>query len=371
MKILHLGKFYSPAKGGIESTSKYIVEYLSNHEHRVLCFNNKFKTQYDFINGIPVNRASTLAVIKSQPISFSYLLLLKRMIHEFEPDIIHFHYPNPLVAVYLLMVIPRNIKLVVQWHSDIVAQKSLHKIVKPIEKRLTARADAIITTSPQYGPASEILKPWSQKISVIASAIKKNNFEYDEITKEKVKKLKLQYPNKIVFFIGRHVEYKGIRYLLDSLPQIKTPCHILIAGNGPLTEKLKSEYKNNNIVWLGKIADEDVKSYLYASDVFTFPSITRNEAFGLVLAEAMYCKLPAVTFTIEGSGVNWVSLNNITGIEVPNSDAREFGIAVEKLLSDNSLRIELGNNARKRVEDNFLMSVVGPQYDKLYNNLKL
>lgn len=47
----------------------------------------------------------------------------------------------------------------------------------------------------------------------------------------------------------------------------------------------------------------------------------------------MYCQLPAITFTIDGSGVNWVSLNSETGIEVSNSNALEFGNAIEKLLS--------------------------------------
>ena len=47
-----------------------------------------------------------------------------------------------------------------------------------------------------------------------------------------------------------------------------------------------------------------------------FPSITKNEAFGVVLAEAMYCYTPAITFTIEGSGVNWVNLHQVTGLEM-------------------------------------------------------
>lgn len=369
MKILHLGKFYSPIKGGIESTSKYIVDYLSNHEHRVLCFNDKFESQHDIIDGIHVYRASTMALVKSQPISLSYLLLLKKTISEFRPDIIHFHYPNPLVAFYILIVIPRNVKLVVQWHSDIVAQRIIHKLIKPIEYSLLKRADAIITTSPLYASASELLPPFKQKICTIASAIEKQNYNYDNTTKERVNNIKSRYPGKIVFFIGRHVEYKGIQYLLESIQYIKTPCHILIAGNGPLTIELKRRFDYDNVVWLGRIADEDVKSYLYASDIFAFPSITRNEAFGLVLAEAMYCQLPAVTFSIKGSGVNWVSLNGETGIEVSNSNALEFGNAIERLLSDDSLRKKLGNNAKKRVEDNFLMEIVGPQYEQLYTYL--
>ena len=115
MRILHLGKYYSPVKGGIESTSKYIVDYLSDYEHCVLCFNDKFESKQDIVDGTSVLRTSTIAVIKSQPISLSYMTLLKKKIDEFQPEIIHFHYPNPLVALYILIVVPKNIKLVVHW----------------------------------------------------------------------------------------------------------------------------------------------------------------------------------------------------------------------------------------------------------------
>lgn len=54
-----------------------------------------------------------------------------------------------------------------------------------------------------------------------------------------------------------------------------------------------------------------MKAYLSAMDIFCFPSITKNEAFGLALAEGMYYSKPAITFTIDGSGVNFVSLNGI------------------------------------------------------------
>ena len=64
MRILHLGKYYSPVKGGIESTSKYIVDYLSDYEHCVLCFNDKFESKQDIVDGTSVLRTSTIAVIK-------------------------------------------------------------------------------------------------------------------------------------------------------------------------------------------------------------------------------------------------------------------------------------------------------------------
>ena len=94
-------------------------------------------------------------------------------------------------------------------------------------------------------------------------------------------------------------------------------------------------------------------SYLYACDIVCFPSITRNEGFGLALAEGMYFGHPAVTFTIPGSGVNYVNLDGITGIECPSCDYRAFAKALKKLSKNEFLRNKYGENAQKRVIENF------------------
>lgn len=54
----------------------------------------------------------------------------------------------------------------------------------------------------------------------------------------------------------------------------------------------------------------------------------------MTLAEAMYCNAVPVTYTIEGSGVNWVSLHEVTGLEVPNRNVAEYAKAIDELLSD-------------------------------------
>lgn len=89
-------------------------------------------------------------------------------------------------------------------------------------------------------------------------------------------------------------------------------------------------------------------------DIYCFPSITKNEAFGLALAEGMYFEKPAVTFTITGSGVNYVCLNGKTGIEVENRNVEKYAEALMELASDNELRKKYGREGRKRVKENFL-----------------
>lgn len=71
----------------------------------------------------------------------------------------------------------------------------------------------------------------------------------------------------------------------------------------------------------------------------------------------MGCGKPAVTFTIKGSGVNYVSLNGVTGIEVENSNAEKYAEAIKELALNKELRVQYGANAQKRVEELFTEEV--------------
>lgn len=369
MKILHLGKFYYPIEGGIESINRFIVNTLSEHQQRVISFNADDRSIETDIEGVPVIRASVKGIFASQPLSLKYFRELKRNLKMFTPDIVHFHYPNPLVAIYILLN-PKKYKLIVHWHSDIVAQKWLYPLIKPIEQRILKIADTIIATSPNYRDASDSLKEYKDKVTVIPCSIDESRFDLTQKEIEKVKDIKEKYNNKkIIFFIGRHVEYKGIRYLLEAERLVDEDCVFIIGGHGPLTDSLKSQYTSERIHWLGKLTEEKMKLYYHAAYIFAFPSITRNEAFGVVLAESMYCGCPAVTFTINGSGVNWVSIKDQTCIEVENKNIESYAKALNLLLSNVNLREQLSIHSRKRVNKLFVKETIYKLYTNLYEQI--
>ena len=120
---------------------------------------------------------------------------------------------------------------------------------------------------------------------------------------------------------------------------------------------------------MGRLSDDELRWYHYAASVFAFPSITKNEAFGVALAEAMYCYTPAVTFTIPGSGVNWVSLNGFTGIECPNKDSKAFAAAIDRLLSDEILSKQYAEAAHKRVVENFTIPRMMGKMTEVYEEI--
>ena len=374
-KILHISNFYSPHVGGIEDVCRTMVGIAKRNDigrQKVICFSGSRSSSVGEVDGVTVQYVGGSIQVASQWLSLRYFFVLRKVIQQFQPDIIHFHSPNPLIAFYLLRLLPENVRLIVHWHADVVKQKKLYTLIKPIEKRLLEKADVILTTSPIYAQDSKPLQPYLNKVEVLANVINENAVLMTEDIRSAAQQIKRQYNNRsILFFVGRHVPYKGLACLVEAERFVKNDCVIVIAGGGPLTEMLKKKSEGRERVrFVGRISDDEKKAYYEACSIFAFPSVTKNEAFGLALAEAMYFEKPAITFHIHGSGVNWVSLNGETGLEVENGDVHAYAEAIDELLSNEARRYQMGVAARKRVEENFLVNCIEQQVIQLYQRVK-
>lgn len=359
-RILHISKYYYPFSGGTEQIARDCVNALKDeYEQKVIAFNDGKKDVNDYVDDIEVIRCGCFAKISAQSLSISYKKRLHNVMKTFKPDIVIFHYPNPFVAHFILKELQNNdIKFILYWHLDIVRQKLLREFFKPQNRKLLKRADKVIATSPNYIEGSEWLQSVKEKCVVVPNCINEERMKITPEIEEKAQKIRKENEGKtICVAVGRHTEYKGFTYLIQASKLLDDKFKIFITGTGELTESLKKEAANDSkITFTGRIEDEDLKAYILACDIFCFPSITKNEAFGVALAEAMYYGKPAVTFNIPGSGVNYVSLNGVTGIEVENRNVEAYANAIRNVSTNKELKVKYGQAGRKRVMNCFLSS---------------
>lgn len=162
-KILHISKYYYPFSGGTEQIARDVVLALKGeYEQKVIAFNDGKEDKLDIVDGIEVTKCGCFTKIAAQSLSVSYGKHLHKVMKEFNPDIVVFHYPNPFVTALLLRELKNTkAKLVVYWHLDIVRQKYLKLLFAPQNRSLLARADKVIATSPNYIEGSK----WLQSVS--------------------------------------------------------------------------------------------------------------------------------------------------------------------------------------------------------------
>lgn len=352
--ILHVSKYYHPYLGGIETLVKSMAEGMTEYHNVVVCFSNNGESCTDIVNGITVHRVKVNFSLMSQDVAFGYFCTLKKLMAEYKPQYVHVHCPNPYVYPLVLRAINPNTKLILHWHSDILSKGIAYKLIKPFEKAILKRADLIIATSPNYIHPSSPIFPYKKKIDIVQNGMVTADFDKKEGDDKKIADIKAQYGNKkLILFIGRHIPYKGINWLIDIEKMTKSDCHFIIAGQGPLTPKLKELSTSQRITFTGKLSTDDLRCYAHAADIFAFTSNTKAEAFGIALAEAMYCRCAPIVFHIEGSGVNWVSIKDQTGLEIPLGDLSGYAKAIDLLLTNHSLREKLAEAAHQRVIDMF------------------
>lgn len=314
-RVLHLGKFFPPDVGGMET---YLADLVEAQRAQGI-------PAFALVHGQPLpgdppwlHRVPVQAQVMYAPIALGYRRALARAIEQFKPDLLHLHMPNNSVFWALTLADARELPWIVHWHSDVVfgqpprpAMRAALALYRAFERAVLARARHVIATSPPYLAASQPLKPWLAKCSAVPLGLRHAPAEAAPPREP----AHAWSPGRLrVLSLGRLAHYKGFDTLMRAAAG-QGGIELVIAGDGEsraglrrLADELSAqgEGRVTRITLLGAVDESEKHALLASCDVFALASNERTEAFGMVLLEAMAHGKPCLVSDLPGSGMPWV-----------------------------------------------------------------
>lgn len=347
LSVLQLGKFY-PIKGGVERVAYDLMVGLSErHIHcDMMCAavdgGDKVIAVNDYASIICCR---TLVKAAATMISPAMIVALRQRCRQY--DIIHVHHPDPMACLALFMSGYKG-RVVLHWHSDILKQKQLLKLYRPLQDWLLRRAEVVVGTSPVYLAESPFLQEVQGKTACLPVGV-------EPVCPEPaaVAEIRRRYSGKkIIFTLGRLVPYKGYGNLIEAARYLDDSYVVLIGGTGILKDELQNKINalalQERVKLLGRVSDEELPAYYGACDVFCLSSVQKTEAFGIVQIEAMSCGKPVIATNIPQSGVAWVNAHGESGVNVAPGDARGLAAAIKAVVEDEAAYRKYAAGAKKR-----------------------
>jgi rhamnosyl/mannosyltransferase len=366
MKILHVYRTYFPETyGGAEQAIRQIamattalgVTNRIAHSGRVRAFE-----QNEFAEGT--------AYVYPQNFELASNTVSLEMLRAFPQlatwaDLIHYHFPWPFGDL-LQVLAASNKPYIITYHSDIVRQRALLYLYKPLMKRFLAGSKVIVATSPNYLGSSPILGQYRSTTRVIPIGL--DEASYPAPAAERLAFWRARFGTGFFLFVGVLRYYKGLHVLVDAASELKAP--IVILGAGPIEAELKTHAQRldvQHIHFLGFQADEDKAALLELARAVIFPSCLRSEAFGISLVEGAMRSKPLISCEI-GTGTSFINVDGLTGIVTPPNDAYALREAIQRIYEDDALAIAYGQAARQRYDSLFRHEKMGAKYLTAYQD---
>lgn len=375
---LHIGKFIPPPYAGVEAHVDSLLRALRHDVRSTLLAGalpgNVRSLVAEGASPYRLLEAPTYGQFASAFVSPSIPWLARRELLSGYCNLLHVHVPNPWGDLAVLAS-PRDVPVVMTWHSDIVRQRRLYVIYQHIQRLALARTDRIIVFTPKHYESSAQLHQLelSSRIAYVPTGLDFTMLgveQADEAMSSRLSRFANGRP--MLLSVGRHVYYKGYEYLLAAMAKMRSDAVLAMVGAGVLSDSLRRQAKTlgieERILFLGEINPRQLVAAFHSCDIFCQPSIEPSEAFGIASAEAMACGKPTVVCQLH-NGVNYLNREGETSLVVPPKDVAALADALDVLAADESLRGKMGRAASTWVRKEFSMEAMRQGTLAVYRSL--
>ncbi|RJR26538.1 MAG: glycosyltransferase family 4 protein [Desulfobacteraceae bacterium] len=330
-----------------------------------------------------VGLGGIISVLRKNPFFYfqvpSFLLLaylhLKKSVKLIQPDIIHAHWIFPQGFLSSLLKRPNDIPYLLTVHGgDIFGlQGSVWKVIK--RRALSGAAGVTVVSKAIKKEILDTIEP-SLEIKVLSMGVDSTLFHPDQ----RDHSIKEQYniSGPFLLFVGRLVEKKGVRYLLEAMPRVLREfpdTKLMIIGEGPLGSPLKRFAANLNIlkhvIFTGAMSHRELPKYFATADVFICPSVTVKgkdaEGLGMVVLEAIFSGCMPIVSSYPAM-VDLIK-DRQTGILTREKAPEDLADKIIEMLKDTTRRKEIAIQGRKTLRTQFEWEVISNNYIELLKNI--
>jgi len=311
----------------------------------------------------------------------SYLICglnkLYRTINYFRPDIVHalWAFPQGFLCALLKKFMDFPSVLSIFGGEEYLAMR--YHLSKLIAFAANS-ADAVTVNSLATKIAAETCGADVSKFHIIFWGVDAERFN-PKSDGSKVRELHKIGESPLIFTMGRMVERKGFRYLIEAMPKIleEFPNTKLILGSGgPLKQDLEKRVQKleleDSVIFAGQIPSELLPNYYAACDVFCLPSIVDSKGEteggqGLVTKEAMATGKPVVSTNV--GGIPDLVIDGKTGILVEQKNPIALAGAIVKLLKDDVLRKKIAQNSYKLITSKVSWDAIVDKHLGIYQSI--
>lgn len=363
MRIAFFTNCYKPLVNGVVTSISSLKEAYERKGHEAYVFAPRVEDYVDQEKNVFRYRSVNLTSKVKYPLPIPLSFRVKKIITEFNPNIVHIHHPFLLSSVAIMygkrLGIPKILTLHTQYEQyahyvSPIPERLTQEAIKMIIHNLSYKIDCITTPSESM---RELIRSYGVKnrIEIIPNAIHLISFKEDDVFKrtEIKKKYNLKEDDKIILFVGRVASEKSIDKIVKALAIIKkrdiSKVKLLIIGDGPAMDELKQLARTlkieKDVIFAGTVSYEEIRHYYKMAYVFTIASTT--ETFGIVTIEALASGVPVLA--VKAPGAVDILTDGVDGLLVDN-DVEKFANALEKIIREPELREKLSRGALKTSE---------------------